>query len=198
MKRLLSILLLSVSLVSCASLLPNTSEPLKKYTLSSVQSKDSGAVYKSKKAILVELPTVYGPLETTRIAIQPQEGMIDYIADIEWAERLAILMQDSLVYSIQNSGEYQSISRPSEGLQSDYLIKVGVRKFNFEKDSSQKIKAVVEYHLQLIKLEDKSTIKTKIVNYEEAVPKEGVNAMMVSLDKAYQKSIHDILSFLRN
>src|SRR3954463_16227974 len=129
MKLLLCNAIMLFTLSAC-SLFPQPGDPTKKYTLGSLNDQVTTHSPKHPHQLVVELPMIYPPLDSTRIAVKPQAQVIDYYADVEWADRLSALIQESLVYSLQNKHAFRGVSRPIEVFQADYSLKVEVRKFN--------------------------------------------------------------------
>src|SRR5208337_246914 len=95
--------------ISACSLFPQPEEPTKKYVLSSLPNVSSSRHAPYAPQITVDLPSIYPPIDNTRIALKPQISTIDYYADVEWADRLNTLIQESLIYSLQNTGKFRGI-----------------------------------------------------------------------------------------
>ena len=75
-------------------------EVIKKYTLDPLAG-DARRGSKSARHVVVETPLIYPPLDSSRIALKPEKQTIDYFAGAEWGDRLALLIQESVIYSLQ-------------------------------------------------------------------------------------------------
>lgn len=186
MKRFLSIGILALILSSCASLLPQPGEPTKKYTLQSVRSEDFSLSEASRPyQLIVDLPMLYPPIDNARIALKPQEQTIDYYADVEWADRLSPLLQESLIYSLQNANKFQGVSRPTEGIHAHYALKVEVRKFYIDQaNKAQACVAHVDYMVHLVKLPERHIVASRQFTHTHTVPENTMDAIVKSLNTA--------------
>jgi len=187
MKRFLSIGILALILSSCASLLPQPGEPTRKYTLQSVKAEDFPASSALRpRQLIVDLPMLYPPIDNARIALKPQEQTIDYYADVEWADRLSPLLQESLIYSLQNANKFRGVSRPTEGIHADYALKVEVRRFYIDQsDKTHPLVAQVEYMVHLVKLPERHIAASHQFTHTYTVPESTMDEIVKSLNVAH-------------
>jgi cholesterol transport system auxiliary component len=189
MRRAIAICTLSGLLCSC-SLLPAPGEPSKKITLTALSTSDvfgEDIPYKARHhQLIVDVPTLYPPIDSTRIALKPQEQTIDYYADVEWADRLSALIQESLIYSLQNKGILRGASRPTEGIEADYSLKVEVRKFYVvQKDTPQGATAQVDYMVHLVKLPQRHIVASRNFTHAQIIPENTMDNIIKSLNIAH-------------
>jgi cholesterol transport system auxiliary component len=187
MKRVLALCTLALSLAGC-SLLPEPGEPTKKYTLGALSDEGgSDSEHRShSRQLIVDLPTLYPPLDSTRIALKPQEQLIDYYADVEWADRLSALIQESLIYSLQNKAGLRGVSRPTEGIQADYALKIEVRKFYVDqKEAPQHSTAQVDYMVHLVKLPERHIVVSQQFTHTQTIPEHSMDSIIKSLNTAH-------------
>lgn len=189
MRRALAICTLSGMLCAC-SLLPAPGEPPKRFTLTALSTSDVFGEDIPHKArphqLIVDMPTLYPPIDSTRIALKPQEQTIDYYADVEWADRLSALIQESLIYSLQNKGVLRGASRPTEGIEADYSLKVEVRKFYVDqKDTPHRSTAQVDYMVHLVKLPRRHIVASRNFTHAQAIPENTMDNIIKSLNTAH-------------
>lgn len=191
MKKALPSLLLAICLSGC-SLIPNPGEPPKRFTLDS--AKAQGASHGSKQKIMVDIPNVYPPIDNQRIGVVPELNRIDYYADCEWGDRLGVLVQDSLIYSLQNRLLFSGVTRTHDGATPDLLLKVDVRKF-FVIQKPQPT-AVVQYYAQLTRLTDRQVISQQ--EFETMVPlkNEHLDEIGMKLNQAHIATVNKMLDWL--
>lgn len=187
------ILLSCVLLSGCATLFPNPGEAPKKFTLDAINSIPSGK--QSSLKIMVDLPTVYPPLDNQRIAVVPGPHLIDYYADCEWGDRLGNLLQDSLVYSLQNSQLYKGVGRSSDAILGDYLLKTDVRAFYIEQKPA--LQAVTSYFIQLIRLSDRQVVSHQTFETKILLKNENLEEIISTLNTANLKNTNKILLWLK-
>ncbi|MBM3468693.1 MAG: hypothetical protein FJX71_04605 [Alphaproteobacteria bacterium] len=197
MSKFLSFCALGLLLCGCGSLIPQPGEPTKKYVLTSLPTPTYGpGVPVSSRQLVVDLPTLYPPIDNTRIALKPQEQVIDYYADVEWADRLGSLIQESLIYSFQNKGLLRSVSRPAESIHANYLLKTEVRKFYIDQSSSFTApKAQVDYMVHLIKLPERHVVAFKNFTSSHPVKENTLEDITKSLDAAHLEASKEIVSW---
>lgn len=193
MRKIFAVCMTACSLSAC-SLLPAPGEPTTKYTLAAlpdVSSFDESIPHKDRPhQLIVDLPTLYPPIDTTRIALKPQEQTIDYYADVEWADRLSALIQESLIYSLQNRGVLRGVSRPTEGIEADYALKIEVRKFYVDqKDAPQDTHpgstAQVDYMVHLVKLPQRHIVASRNFFHSQVIPEMTMDSIIKSLNTAH-------------
>lgn len=196
MRKFISLFSLTIFITGC-SLFPQPQEPTKKYVVSSLPSA-SGALHSPHAPqITVDLPSIYPPIDNTRIALKPQMSTIDYYADVEWADRLNALIQESLIYSLQNTGKFRGISRPSEGIQADYTLKVEVRKFYIDHpDNPQMRVAQVDYMVHLIKLPMRHIVCSHNFVHTQSVPESTIDNLIKSLNEAHLQATRALIPWL--
>lgn len=191
-----------LTLLSGCSLLPQPGEPATKYTLTPVKGVLGHSPMRHPHQLALELPTIYTPLDNNRIALVPQERQIEYYADVEWGDRLSNIIQDSLVYSFQNSGYFQSVARAAEGVHANLAIKCDVRKFYIQTvasssiNNSPKHQAVVEYYVQVIRLPEREIIASRIFSHQEPVLGEKMGKYIAALDAAQMGLVKEIMQWV--
>ena len=192
-----------IALFSGCSLFPRAnSDPAKKYVLpalsgSSALDLGTGLSYTSRPyQLVIDMPAVYPPIDNTRIALKPQEQLIDYYADAEWANRLGILVQESLIYSFQNKGGVRGVSRPAEGIQGDYALKVEVRKFYIDQPDNQLTRtAKVDYMAHLVRLPGRHIVASNSFAYTHIVPEASLDDFVNSLSRAHLQASEAMIAW---
>lgn len=194
------LLTLIVFLPSCGGLLSGPGEPTKKYTLTALSLEDKSSTFSRPSAahqLVIDLPTLYPPIDNTRIALKPHIQVIDYYADVEWADRLSVLIQDSLVCSFQNKNVFQRVSRSGQGLRADYSLKVDVSKFYVDQNSQTKTATVqVDYMAYLIKLPEKHIVASQRFTNTYVVPEKNMDSVVRSLNSAHLETSKAMISWV--
>jgi cholesterol transport system auxiliary component len=181
-----------LTLTGC-SLIPNPGEPPKKFVLESLPQ--AQGIKMRSTQLVVDPPSIYPPLDNQRIALKPTPQRIDYFADVEWADRLGNLIQDSIIYSLQNTSPFKATSRNAEGISPDYLIKTDIRQFLVEQNGEAG-KAIVEYYIQLIRVSDREVTSTKAIKTEYKVPSLEIKNIIHGLNQAHIKALEQIVHFV--
>jgi cholesterol transport system auxiliary component len=181
-----------LALTGC-SLIPNPGEPTKKFVLGSLPPQNITRARSPQ--IIVDVPSVYPPLDNQRVALTPKGQIIDYYADVEWADRLAVLVQDSVVYSLQNTPAFKSTSRNSDGIIPEYSIKIDVRQFWVDQASTP-AKAVVEYFVQIIRMSDREVIAAKSSVGVYPITNLEITGIVHGLNQSHRQALQDLVTFV--
>lgn len=174
--------------ISGCSLFPFAGgEPAKKFTLG--YTKVVPDVNELKVHLLIDSPNVSLALDTLRIALKTSERTIEYFADVEWANRLGALIQESLVYSFQNSHKFASVSRPIEAMRATKSLKIEVRGFYVDTFSAQPQKlAHVDYLAQIIDVSTRRVIAAQDFRATVQIPFEAMETYVQTLDQAHTEA----------
>lgn len=205
-----SVLSMGIVLLSCGcgSIIPQPGPAPHHYILEKVGDNNGAAHPTSKhssKQLMIDLPSVYGPLDNQRVAIMASSYELNNFANIEWAERLPVLIQESLIYSLQDAHLYGGVSRSADGLIPDHLLKVDVRKFYIEQRNGAKLSATVECFVNLVNPLSHHTSAEQI--FSASVPLNGVvleegetapkELIIQALNTANKQVLMQIIQWLR-
>jgi cholesterol transport system auxiliary component len=145
----------------------------------------------------VDLPTLYPPLDNTRIALKPEAQTLDYYADVEWADRLSALIQESVIYSLQNKNILRGVSRSAEGINPDYALKIEVRKFYVEpQESTRPATAQVDYMVHLIKTPERHIVASKNFTHAQSIPDQTMTHIIQSLNAAHLEIVKSLAPWI--
>ncbi|MBX3457819.1 MAG: membrane integrity-associated transporter subunit PqiC [Candidatus Paracaedibacteraceae bacterium] len=195
MKRSLIIVILSV-LSGCGPLIPIPGESPKRFNLSAIPVEQRAQP--SPLQLIVDIPTTSVFLDTQRVAVVPAPQQIDYFANMEWAERLQLVVQESVTYSLQNLNLFRAVTRQNDGIIPDRQLKINIRKFQVNL-CTQPI-AEAEYYVQLINVISRDevaryTFTTSIPMSAESTP--SAEDIAAALDQANKNIIGEIADWLK-
>lgn len=195
----ITMLIMGGLLSGCGSLIPMPAENVKRFILESIPpSAGSPQTQRGhqKNQIVIDHPVVFSPLDNNRIAVKPSTNEIDYYADVEWGERLGGLIQESLVYSLQNTSSFTAVSRASEGISPDYNLKIDVRQFYIDR-SQKTLTAKIEFFIQLTKSLDREVIGHHVIIKEMGLKNETIPAVIDSLNRLHLAVTQDLITWLQ-
>ncbi len=187
-----AILTALLTLQSSCSLIPNPDDKLDRFLLDSTPTPAVLPSKTKKPALIIDTPTLYAPLDNTRIAIKPSPSTIDYIADVEWADRLGTLIHESMIQSAQNSGYFEAVGRMNTGLQSRHMLLIDVRQFH--KLCCDK-KVEVEYFVQLLDMQDRQVLASKSFTMIKDSNEESAKSIALTLNECHKKLTENVLSW---
>ncbi len=176
---------LCLLLLSC-SLFPQPTGTVSKYILTkpSIQVSSRKAV---EKEIYVAQPTLSVALQDhNRIVYYPTPQKIEYLAGGEWAQKLDLMVWESLFEAFKSSRKFKSVlsdAASAEGL----TLKTHIAVLGIEQDGPVK-KAHVVYEFSLFGPENKLLSQKRMEQIVELKdPK--LDAVVSSLNTAHQKII---------
>lgn len=186
------VIVCSLALLSGCSLIPTPGESPKRITLASLKS--TTTTIASPKQLMVALPSVYPPIDSQRLALRPEKQVLEYYANVEWGDRLSILVQESLVNSLQDSGLFLGVTRTVDGIIPDYTLKIDIRDFNVDKSAGLMVQG--EYHLQLVDTLTRQVFAQKTIRSEKPLATESIAHITQSLNEIHLQLTEQILAWL--
>lgn len=195
-------------LLGGCSLIPSPGEPPTRYFLDKITSAGDGECTERKrspKQIAVDIPVVNAPLDINRIAVIPDNNQLDYYANMEWSERLSILIRESLIYSLQDTHFYEGVSRLTDGINPDQILKIDVRKFYilrnkeiYQNKEIDKASACVELYVTLIDSSSRHSLGHKTIEAQIPLKEESKEGISEGLNKANKHVLNDLIDWLKS
>jgi phospholipid/cholesterol/gamma-HCH transport system substrate-binding protein len=137
--------------------------------------------------------TALAALDNERIQSVSANGAYASLADAQWSDALPKLLQVKILRSLEDAGRFAGVSRPLEGVTSDFQLSVDIRKFQISPD----LMAEVEFGCKILGANGRITA-TRIFHASVAVEAPGAPAAVAALDKAFGQVGADIVSWTAN
>ncbi len=118
--------ILIAGLAAACTLAPRDTGTAFMFALAPIRIINQGA---ASESLVVALPTTSPELDTYRIALTKDDGRWDYYAGARWAEFLPLIVQDSLMKTLEHARLFKSVRMDQTGLIGDKLLKVEIRAF---------------------------------------------------------------------
>lgn len=195
MRSLYKAIPLCLLLLSC-SLFPQPKGEVSKYILTkpTIQNYSKKSV---RGEIIVAQPSLSVALqEHNRIAYYPTPHKIEYLAGGEWAQKLDLMVWESLFEAVKASKKFKSVlsDAASNGAPECLTLKTHVAVFGVEKEN-QYYKVHVAYEFLLFDSENKLISQKRIGQVVEIKDKE-LDAVALCLNTAHQKVIAEYVQGL--
>ena len=100
----------------------------------------------SPAQLVVPDPTALAALDNERIQTALANGAYASVPDAQWSDALPRLLQVKILRSLEDAGRFAGVSRPLEGVTSDFQLVIDIRKFQI----SPNLVAEVELGCKLI------------------------------------------------
>jgi len=164
--RHLALVLLALSLASCAKLFTEPPRPLYRLTAPA----DFPGVTRHVDAQLA-IATPYAPaaIDTQRIAMSRSPTTLDYLADGDWTDRPPPLVMTALVEAFENSRAFTAVGPDSLDLRADFEIEGDLRQFEAVYDSPNGAPtARVALAVKLVKVPERKIIAQTLISARQA------------------------------
>jgi len=179
------VLILSLLLAGCASLLPGAKPLGDLYDLTPKSTFKSGLPDVDWQ-VVVEEPFAASAVNTDRIALMPELTEVRYYADARWVDRAPRLVQTLLVESFENTGHIGAVGRQAIGLTSDFTIKSELREFQAEyfglEGSGPRVR--VRLNLKIIKEPEGLIVASKSFERAVDIEKDDIKMIVEGFDRA--------------
>jgi phospholipid/cholesterol/gamma-HCH transport system substrate-binding protein len=130
--------------------------------------------------LVVTDPTALAALDSERIQTVSANGAYASVPDAQWSDALPKLLQVKIIRSLEDAGRFAGISRPLEGVTSDFQLVMDIRKFQI----LSSLTAEVELGCKILGANGR-VIANRIFRASVAVEAPGVPAAVAALDKAF-------------
>jgi cholesterol transport system auxiliary component len=145
-------------------------------------------------ALAIDLPEAPQNLDSDRIAISRSANTQDYFANAAWQEQLPSIIQGNLVSAFEASGRIDQVVRDTEGIRTDYLLKIDIRDFEARYDQPDAAPAaVVGLEAILVDRKERNLAARISVKKESAATQNSVEASVEAMDRALGAALADIV-----
>lgn len=121
----------------------SVSTPVPTYDL--IAPRDFGHVRPARGLIEVTVPTALQSLDTEKIVAEPTPGVVTYLPDAQWSDRLPKLLQARIIEAFENGARIRTVARAGDRVNADVQLVTDIRQFGIEGNE-----AVVELSVKLI------------------------------------------------
>lgn len=181
-----------LTISACGPLIPLPGEAPKRYTLSYLPSEERQPMV--AKQMMINVPGASLSLDTQRVAVVPIVQQINYYSDMEWVDRLPLVIQEAITYSLQNQHVFKAVTRSNDGVIPDQALKIDIRKFYIDQTAAPVAQA--EYFVQLIDAMTRSEVASKTFTASIKLTNPTADTVSESLDQANLTLMRDIQTWL--
>jgi cholesterol transport system auxiliary component len=127
----------------CVAACSLPAQPVPTYDL--IAPRDFGKMRPARGLIEVTVPSALQVLDTEKIVAEPSTGVITYLSDAQWSDRLPKLLQARMIEAFENSARIRTVARAGDRVSADAQLVTDIRQFGIEGKE-----AVVELSVKLI------------------------------------------------
>ncbi len=121
----------AVILSGCVGGILETTPPKPRYMVGFV---DAGAVAGEAVdwSLIIENPGASRAYDTTKIAVSPSPGRIEYFGDGEWASRAPVVVQMAMIQAFEDSGRILAVGNRADIGLSDLALQTDIRRLDLD------------------------------------------------------------------
>ena len=127
----------------CVAACSLPAQPVPTYDL--IAPRDFGKMRPARGLIEVTVPSALQVLDTEKIVAEPSTGVVTYLSDAQWSDRLPKLLQARMIEAFENSSRIRTVARAGDRVSADAQLVTDIRQFGIEGKE-----AVVELSVKLI------------------------------------------------
>jgi phospholipid/cholesterol/gamma-HCH transport system substrate-binding protein len=150
------------------------------------------AAEKPSAAQLVVLdPTALAALDTDRVQSASADRALASLPDAQWSDALPKLVQVKVLRSVEDAGRFSGVSRPLEGLATDFQLVVDIRKFQLAANGN----ADVEFGCKIVGSSGR-IIARRVFRASFAAEAANAPAAVAALDRAFGQARLDLVTWV--
>jgi cholesterol transport system auxiliary component len=144
---------------------------------------------RTSRTIVVTEPQVIQTYDTERVVVRDGGGVLSYLPEAQWSDRLPRLIQTRLLQSFEDS-QFPNIGRPTDQLQAEVALAMDVRAFELDVSTGN---AVVTMSARMIDDVNRRIISNR--SFTGSVPLTSLNAApaIAALDGALAQVIDQMM-----
>jgi ABC-type uncharacterized transport system auxiliary subunit len=147
--------------------------------------------------LTVALPTTAPELDTYRIALTKNGKTWDYYAGAKWVEFLPVIVQNSLVEVLQQSGMFSAVAPDQSGLPGGWVLKTEIHDFQAEYDARHAAPLVrVRIAASLYHQMDRKITASFNVSAEKRAKSDSLPEIQASFQAAFNSAQQQLVSRL--
>ena len=177
-------LLLLLLLPSCMQLFPETDPKQKVLVLNPgpVVVADQPAV---SWQLIIPRPTAAAYLNTSMIVVNDGSPAVEYVGGAIWSDDVLDMTQDLLADAFLSSGKIRGVGKSVNTLKADYILLVDINEFGLQVGAlPDQPKVVVEFTVQLVEAETRSSIAVKTFRQQEDAAAPQVDVVAEAFNRA--------------
>lgn len=145
---------------------------------------------RSSRTVVIILPKAVSTYDTERLVVRQPGGVLSYLPEAQWSDRLPRLLQTRLLHTFEDAG-FANVGRPDDQLAVDVTLATEIRAF--EIDVSGAPTAVVSLSAKLVDERQGSVSPTKTFEARLPASAETGAAAVAGLDAALRDVARQIL-----
>ena len=181
----------SATLSGCG-VIPEVNEPVPLYDLVAPIAFE-GTYPPLEEQLTVGIPVASADLDTTRIALSREAGLIEYFAKGAWADNAPLLIQNRLIEAFEINGAIRAVGRDAAGLSPDLVLQTELRDFQAEYSGAGAPAGHIRISAKLIGMPARRIMHSLEVERREQAASQSLPDIVRALDAAAAGAASDVV-----
>ena len=186
------IMISAFAATGCVGGLLETSPPKPRYMVGFV---DAGAVAGEAVdwSLIIENPGASRAYDTTKIAVSPSPGRIEYFADGEWASRAPVVFQMAMIQAFEDSGRILAVGNRADIGLADLALQTDIRRLDLDVSGGARA-ARIDVYVRLTNGRSK-VFAARAFSASSPARSEGGDDVAAAFDAAFKSAVSDIVNW---
>ena len=142
------------------------------------------------------LPTAPRMLDSARIAVSPVPGEFEVYKGALWARVPTEMVQDTLLRTLEDSGQIPAVARQGSGISADYRLVMDLRHFEADYATAGAPSAVIEVAAKLLHAPDQAVVGSRSFRHVQAATGSDVSLVADAFSQALGATSRDMAGWV--
>lgn len=148
---------------------------------------------RSNRIIVVREPSTIATYDSQRIVVRQPGGVLSYLEDSQWSDRLPLLIQTRTLQAFRDAG-ITNIGRPTDPVALDVILSTDIRAFELDTSSGTAL-ARVTLSIQLVNDRSRTVMASQQFSAELPTPSLNQATVVASLNSALDATLQQIVAW---
>lgn len=147
-------------------------------------------------SLLIARPRAGDVLDSERIAVRPEPGLLQTYKAAAWSEPLPELLQSALLRAFEDSGRITGVARQASGVRGDAILMLDIRRFEAEyRTRKQPPTVVLEVQAKLVQQPRGRVLASRTFRQEAEASSEKLPAVTAAFESASGLLVGDLVGW---
>lgn len=148
-----------------------------------------------QESLRIVTPQAARALDSSHIAVLPQDNVITSYAGVRWSDRAPRLLRDRLLDAFRTDGRFAALSSDEAQLQADLELTGDLRSFQSEYVQGEPV-VVVRYDAQLVQGRSQKIVATHRFDIRQPVAGKEVPQVVIAFGQATDQLAAQVISWV--
>src|SRR5690554_5591728 len=148
---------------------------------------------RSNSVIVVREPSTIATYDSQRIVVRQPGGVLSYLQDSQWSDRLPLLVQTRMLQAFRDAG-ITNIGKPTDPVALDVILSTDIRAFELDTSSGQAL-AKVGLTIQLVNDRSRTVMASQPFSADVVSPSTSQVNVVAALNVALDTVLKEIVTW---